>query len=156
MVAKVYRWLDVTGLLTRWNNRKEWVMDLDSFSRIGAVMMTEYERKLLMFLGFHAYLFSILSLVAWAEAQSHFGCKPPCPKAPEYSFLDGRKRDFTWHSKFFFMYPKERCKECRWLEPDCKKECFERLKKEGHTFIWNGGNPLSNPRFKLEEPHFHH
>lgn len=152
---KAYRWLDITGFLTRWNNRKEWIMDLDPYSRMGTVMITEFERKMIMFMAFHAYLFYIISMLAWWYAQTHFACKPPCPKPPEYPHLDGRKHDFTWHGKFYIIHPKERCKECRWLEPECKKKCFEKLKEEGHKFIINGGNPLSTPRQILESPHFH-
>lgn len=152
---KIYRYLDITGFLTRYNNRKEWILDLDPYTRLSTVMLTEYERKLMIFLKFHVYLLFVVCLYLWYHAQVHFTMKPPCPKPYAYSHLDGRKRDFTWHGRLFFLYPKMRCKDCRWLDVQCKKECFEKLKQEGHTFIINKGDPLSVPKTVLYPPHFH-
>lgn len=148
----VWRWLDVTGFLSRWTNRKQWVMDLDPYSRMGTIMITEFERKLLMFMGFNAYLFYIISMGAWWYAQNHFAAKPPCPKAPDYPHLDGRKKDFTWHGSFYFMEPKQRCKHCRWLDSECKRRCFDELQTQGHVFKLHGGKPLSAPRQIIESP----
>ncbi|VWU52169.1 conserved protein, unknown function [Hepatocystis sp. ex Piliocolobus tephrosceles] len=152
---KIYRYLDITGFLTRYNNRKEWILDLEPYSRLTTVMLTEYERKLIIFLKFHVYLLFVICMYLWYHAQIHFTIKPPCPKVPAYGHLDLRKRDFTWHGKLFFMYPKARCKDCRWLDIQCKKECFEKLKQEGHTFIINKGDPLSVPKTVLYPSHFH-
>lgn len=152
---KIYRYLDITGFLTRYNNRKEWILDLDPYTRLSTVMLTEYERKLMIFLKFHVYLLFVICLYLWYHAQVHFTMKPPCPKPYAYGHLDGRKRDFTWHGRLFFLYPKMRCKDCRWLDVQCKKECFEKLKQEGHTFIINKGDPLSVPKTVLYPPHFH-
>ncbi|GAW82435.1 hypothetical protein, conserved [Plasmodium gonderi] len=152
---KIYRYLDITGFLTRYNNRKEWILDLEPYSRLTTVMLTEYERKLMIFLKFHVYFLFVTCLYLWYHAQVHFTMKPPCPKPHAYGHLDGRKRDFTWHGKLFFMYPKARCKECRWLDVQCKKECFEKLKQEGHKFFINNGDPLSVPKTVLYPSHFH-
>ncbi|CRG94847.1 conserved Plasmodium protein, unknown function [Plasmodium gallinaceum] len=152
---KIYRYLDITGFLTRYNNRKEWILDLDPYTRLSTVMLTEYERKLMIFLKFHVYLLFGACVYLWYHAQIHFTMKPPCPKPYAYGHLDGRKRDFTWHGKLFFIYPKTRCKECRWLDVQCKKECFEKLKLEGHKFIINKGDPLSVPKTVLYPSHFH-
>ncbi|CRH01274.1 conserved Plasmodium protein, unknown function [Plasmodium relictum] len=152
---KIYRYLDITGFLTRYNNRKEWILDLDPYTRLSTVMLTEYERKLMIFLKFHVYLLFVICVYLWYHAQVHFTMKSPCPKPYAYGHLDGRKRDFTWHGKLFFIYPKTRCKECRWLDVQCKKECFEKLKQEGHKFIINKGDPLSVPKSVLYPSHFH-
>ncbi|CAD2111662.1 conserved Plasmodium protein, unknown function [Plasmodium vinckei] len=152
---KIYRYLDITGFLTRYNNRKEWILDLDPYTRLSTVMLTEYERKLIIFLKFHVYLLFVICMYLWYHAQVHFTMKPPCPKPYAYGHLDGRKRDFTWHGKLFFIYPKTRCKECRWLDIQCKKECFDKLKQEGHKFFINNGDPLSVPKTVLYPPHFH-
>ncbi|SBS86413.1 conserved Plasmodium protein, unknown function [Plasmodium ovale] len=152
---KIYRYLDITGFLTRYNNRKEWILDLDPYTRLSTVMLTEYERKLMIFLKFHVYLLFVVCVYLWYHAQVHFTMKPPCPKPYAYGHLDGRKRDFTWHGKLFFVYPKMRCKECRWLDIQCKKECFEKLKQEGHKFFINNGDPLSVPKTVLYPSHFH-
>ncbi|KJP86357.1 hypothetical protein AK88_03990 [Plasmodium fragile] len=152
---KLYRYLDITGFLTRYNCRKEWILDLEPYSRLTTVMLTEYERKLMIFLKFHVYFLFVTCLYLWYHAQVHFTMKPPCPKPYAYGHLDGRKRDFTWHGKLFFIYPKTRCKECRWLDVQCKKECFQKLKQEGHKFFINNGDPLSVPKTVLYPSHFH-
>ncbi|SBT80289.1 conserved Plasmodium protein, unknown function [Plasmodium malariae] len=152
---KIYRYLDISGFLTRYNNRKEWILDLDPYTRLSTVMLTEYERKLMIFLKFHVYLLFVACIYLWYHAQVHFTMKPPCPKPYDYGHLNGKKRDFTWHGKLFFIYPKTRCKECRWLDIQCKKECFEKLKQEGHKFFINNGDPLSVPKSVLYPSHFH-
>lgn len=151
----VYRWLDVTGFLTRWHSRKAWVLDLDPYSRLSSPLITEYERKMVMFVGLHAYFFFAVALYFTYKGHAHGAVKPPVPSNVDFPGLDGRKKDFTWHGRLFFMEPKERCKECRWLDLECKKNCFENLKAQGHKLILNHGNPLSVPREHLEPPHTH-
>ncbi|KAL8438951.1 hypothetical protein Efla_005086 [Eimeria flavescens] len=150
-----YRWLDVTGFLTRWHSRKAWVLDLDPYSRLATPLITEYERKMLMFMGLHAYLFFFVALYLAAKGHAHGAVKPPVPSSADFCGLDGRKKDFTWHGRLFFISPKERCKECRWLDLECKKACFDTLKAQGHKLWLNGGNPLSVPRETLHPPHSH-
>lgn len=151
----IYRWLDVTGFLTRWHSRKAWVLDLEPYSRLATPLITEYERKMVMFMGLHAYFFFAVALYFTYKGQSHGAVKPPVPSSADFPGVDGRKKDFTWHGRLFFIAPKERCKECRWLDLECKKNCFESLKAQGHTFILNNGNPLSAVREPLEPPHTH-
>ncbi|KAL8442855.1 hypothetical protein Emag_006211 [Eimeria magna] len=151
----LYRWLDVTGFFTRWHSRKAWVLDLDPYSRLATPLITEYERKMLMFMGLHAYLFFGVALYLAAKGHAHGAVKPPVPYSADFPGLDGRKKDFTWHGRLYFIAPKERCKECRWLDLECKKNCFESLKAQGHKLFLNGGNPLSVPRETLHPPHSH-
>lgn len=151
----IYRWLDVTGFLTRWHSRKAWVLDLDPYSRLATPLITEYERKMLMFMGLHAYFFFAVALYLTYKGQSHAGIKPPVPYGLDFPGCDGRKKDFTWHGRLAFISPKERCKECRWLDLECKRRCFDNLKAQGHRLILNNGNPLSYPREVLEAPHAH-
>ena len=152
----IYRWLDISGFLTRWHCRRSWLLDLDSYSRLCTPLITEYERKMLMFVGLHAYLFFFISLYLTYKAHAHGAVKPPVPFYADFPGLDGRKKDFTWHGRLFFISPKERCKECRWLDLECKKICFEGLKAQNYKLILNGGNPLSVQRAKLEPPHTSH
>ncbi|PHJ15856.1 hypothetical protein CSUI_010335 [Cystoisospora suis] len=152
---KCYRWLDITGFLTRWNNRKAWVLDQVPFNRQGTPLVTEYERKQEMFVTLNASILAIIaSYFAWTGIQ-HVNYKPPTPSYEGLPGVDGRKKDFTMTNRLWFIQPKERCKECRWLDLECKKECFTRLKAEGHKLFINGGEPLSIPRAKLEPPHSH-
>ncbi|OEH76423.1 uncharacterized protein LOC34619292 [Cyclospora cayetanensis] len=151
----VYRWLDVTGFLTRWNSRQAWILDLDPYSRLATPLITEYERKMIMFVGLHAYFFFGVALYLAYKGHAHGAVKPPVPSNADFVGLDGRKKDFTWHGRLFFISPKERCKECRWLDLECKKNCFEALKAQGHKLILNHGNPLSVPRGTLKPFHTH-
>ncbi|PFH37680.1 hypothetical protein BESB_000220 [Besnoitia besnoiti] len=152
---KIYRWLDITGFLTRWNNRKEWLLDIPAFGRQGTPLVTEFERKQEMFVSLNAFVISLFALYLGFQGMSHLSYKGPTPSYEGFPGVDGRKKDFTMMSRLWFIEPKERCKDCRWLDLECKKECFARLKAEGHKLYVNGGNPLSVPRAKLEPPHFH-
>lgn len=152
---KVYRWLDVTGVLTRWNNRKEWVLDLIPMNRLGSSTITEFERKQEIFVTLNAQILALIAIYLAYTGIQHVNVKPANPSYEGFPGVDGRKKDFTLTNRLFFMHPKERCKECRWLDLECKKECFTRLKAEGYKLIVNKGDPLSTPRTKLEPPHFH-
>ena len=46
-MLKVWRWLDVTGFMTKWHSRRAHILDIDPPQRVAWVMVTEYERKLL-------------------------------------------------------------------------------------------------------------
>lgn len=151
----MYRWLDVTGFFTRWHSRKAWVLELDPMSRLASPLVTEYERKMIMFMGFNAYLFAFIAFWMTWNAHSHLHSKPPLPSPEGQIGLDGRKKDFTWHGRLFFIEPKERCKECRWLDMECKKRCFQSLKESGHSLKLFGGHPLETPRKTLLPPHEH-
>merc|ERR1711924_183644 len=91
---KVGRWLDVMGFLTRWHCRRAWILDLDPPQRAATVMITEYERKLLLWLTWVNFLFMPFSLWYWYGQFTHLSTKPPIPLMPEYQYMNNRKRDF--------------------------------------------------------------
>ncbi|KAF8822523.1 hypothetical protein IE077_004544 [Cardiosporidium cionae] len=155
--AKIYRWADITGFLTRWNDRKAWILDLEPSNRLATTQITEHERKLSIFMVTNSLILFIFSIYFWIQAQFHFAVKPPCPQPPDLPYLNNLRNDFTWHSKIPpGIYPRDRCKECRWLDSNCKRLCFDRLKAEGHKFFIHGEKgPLSRSRFDLEPPHHH-
>merc|ERR1719399_244743 len=66
---KVWRWLDVCGFMTRWHCRRAWILDLDPPQRAATVMITEYERKLLLWLTWVNFLFMPFSLWYWHEQE---------------------------------------------------------------------------------------
>merc|ERR1719215_2240266 len=92
LVQKTWRWLDVCGFLTRWHSRRAWILDLDPPQRAATVMVTEYERKLLLWLTWVNFLFIPISLWFWFGQFTHLASKPPLPLMPEYQFVNGRKR----------------------------------------------------------------
>eukprot|EP00922_Rhytidocystis_sp_ex-Travisia-forbesii_P066748 GHVS01099125.1.p1 GENE.GHVS01099125.1~~GHVS01099125.1.p1 ORF type:complete len:282 (+),score=48.32 GHVS01099125.1:98-943(+) len=152
---KVYRWADVTGFFTRWNSRKAWIMYLDPYTRIGAVMMTEYERKLRMFLNINEVMMFSLSVWIWWYFMNHFNSHPPPPKLTQDGIyaehLGAHTNPFA---RLPLLQPRNRCYECRWLDLECKRRCFDKLRAEGHKFIIRQ-YPLTVPRFELEPPHHH-
>lgn len=134
---KTWRWLDVTGFYTKWHSRRAWILDLDPPHRAAAVIITEYERKLLMWLTWMNFAFIPVSVWYWYGQFTHLACKPPVPLMAEYQYVNGRKRDFAFHGGRWHD-----CKECRWLETECKKLCFDRLRHEGRE-IWGLRRPRS-------------
>eukprot|EP00922_Rhytidocystis_sp_ex-Travisia-forbesii_P029525 GHVS01043170.1.p1 GENE.GHVS01043170.1~~GHVS01043170.1.p1 ORF type:complete len:276 (+),score=60.36 GHVS01043170.1:113-940(+) len=153
---KAYRWADVSGFFTRWNSRKAWVMYLDPYTRISAIMMTEYERKLRMFININEVIMFSISIWIWWYFMNHFNAHAPPPKLTQ----DGLNAEHLGahlnpFSRLPFIQPRNRCYECRWLDLECKRRCFDKLRAEGHKFIIRQ-HPLSEPRFKLEDPHHHH
>mmetsp|Transcript_72742 Transcript_72742/g.155797 ORF Transcript_72742/g.155797 Transcript_72742/m.155797 type:complete len:183 (+) Transcript_72742:71-619(+) len=134
---KAWRWLDITGFLTKWHSRRAWILDLDPPSRAASVMMTEYERKLLLWLTWMNFFFLPISLWYWYGQFTHLSAKPPIPLMPEYQYMNGRKRDFSFHGGRWMD-----CKECRWLEFECKKMCHDRLREEGREVL-GGRRPRS-------------
>merc|ERR1719265_1458563 len=92
---KLHRWLDVTGFLTRWHSRRAWILDLDPPNRTSMIMVTEYERKLLLWLTWVNYLFIPISLWYWYGQFTHLSSKPPIPLMPEYMYMNNRKPDFA-------------------------------------------------------------
>eukprot|EP00928_Gymnodinium_smaydae_P040569 TRINITY_DN274_c0_g1_i7.p1 TRINITY_DN274_c0_g1~~TRINITY_DN274_c0_g1_i7.p1 ORF type:complete len:182 (-),score=24.01 TRINITY_DN274_c0_g1_i7:149-694(-) len=135
-VQKTWRWLDVMGWLTRWHSRRAWILDADPPQRASLALVTEYERKLLLWLTWVNFFFLPISLWYWWGQFTHLASKPPCPLMPEYQYMNGRKRDFSFHGGRW-----NDCKECRWLEFECKKMCHDRLREEGRE-VWG----LSRPR----------
>merc|ERR1711957_504192 len=77
----------------------------DPPSRAAAVMMGEYERKLLLWLTWMNIFFFPISLWYWYGQFTHLSSKPPIPLMPEYQYMNGRKpqtsrpsdRSLSWH-----------------------------------------------------------
>merc|ERR1712227_231422 len=109
--------------------------DLDPPARAATVMMTEYERKLILWLAMVNWIFMPFSLWYWYGQFTHLASKPPIPLMPEYVYMNGRKRDFSIHGGRW-----NDCKECRWLEFECKKMCHDRLRAEGRE-VWGLRRP---------------
>merc|ERR1719410_3318466 len=86
---KAWRWLDITGFLTKWHSRRAWILELDPPSRAASMMMTEYERKLLLWLTFMQFFFFPISLWYWFGQFTHLSAKPPIPLMPEYVYMNG-------------------------------------------------------------------
>eukprot|EP00921_Rhytidocystis_pertsovi_P014149 GHVQ01023054.1.p1 GENE.GHVQ01023054.1~~GHVQ01023054.1.p1 ORF type:complete len:255 (+),score=19.11 GHVQ01023054.1:78-842(+) len=152
---KAYRWLDIFGFLTRWNNRKAWVMYLDPKTRVGAVMLTEFERKLRMFLNINEVIIFSLGCWIWWYLMNHFNAHPPTPRTTEDGiYAEHKGSHVNPFSRLPGIQPFNRCFDCRWLDFECKRRCFDTLKAEGHTFrVWK--DPLTVPREELEPPHHH-
>merc|ERR1719229_349826 len=125
-----WRWLDITGFFTKWHSRRAWILDLDPPSRAAACMMTEYERKLLLWLTFVNFCFFPFSLWYWYGQFTHLSAKPPIPLMPEYQYNNNRKVDFGFHGGRW-----KDCRECRWLEFECKKLCHDRLREQGRVIL---------------------
>lgn len=123
---KIYRWMDICGVLTKYHSRRAWILDLDPPQRTSSVLVTEYERKLLVAMVALNFFFLPWSFWYWYGQFTHLATKPPVPLPPEMPYLNARKREFTWHGGQW-----NTCKECRWLEFECKKECFDKLNHYG-------------------------
>merc|ERR1719428_1401440 len=135
LTQKTWRWMDVLGFFTRWHSRRAWILDVDPSHRASMVLVTEYERKLILWLTWVNFFFVPISLWFWWGQFTHLSSKPPLPLMPEYSFLNGRKRDFIGHGGRW-----NDCKECRWLEFECKKLCHDRLRAQGRE-VWGLRRP---------------
>jgi len=142
---KALRWADVLGSLTKWHSRKAWILDLDPLDRGMAFLLTEYERKLIIYSCWANMIMFPVCMWYWYGQFTHLATKPPCPIGDDSPIVNNRKSDFGWHGKFPPGYRPEqslpRCAECRWLEFECKKQCQDRLKERGIE-IWG----LSKPR----------
>ena len=125
---KFLRWIDLTGFLTRYHSRREWLLDLDPLDRIGALRVTEYERKFkLMRTGIAWMIWPIVIYLALGEL-SHLNSPVPLPVQLEFSFVNNSRREYTvTHPIAFWKW----CSHCRPLENDCKKECFDRIRAAG-------------------------
>lgn len=152
---RLYRYADLTGFLTRWNSRKAWIMYLDPFNRLQSIMITEYERKLKMFLNLNEVLMFSLSFWIWWSFMNHFNSHPPPPRTTQDGInAEHKGSHLNPFSRLPGIQPKNRCYECRWLDLECKRKCFDKLRKEGHKFRISQ-YPLTVPRYQLEDPHHH-
>ncbi|XP_953077.1 uncharacterized protein TA08305 [Theileria annulata] len=142
-----YRYLDIGGLLTIVNSRKAHLLRVPPEGRISLMLLTEFERKQGIFINFFFSFLLTYICFCYIRHKIHIYDRRPSPDTPIYEFTNNRTRDFTWHGSFPFQYPKGRCKECRWLELECKKRCYDDLLRQGHKFIIH--NPMQIPRRTL-------
>jgi hypothetical protein len=127
---KTLRWLDITGFLTRFHSRREWIVDLDPVDRIQALRMTEYERKFkLLRTGISWAIWPIIIYLVLGEL-SHLNGPVPLPVQLEFGFVNNQRREFQGTRPMAFY---RRCQHCRPLEQDCKKECFDRIRAAGYS-----------------------
>ena len=120
----VARWLDVSGFLTRYHSRKAWILDQDPVHRAHAGMLTEFERKGLIVMQAACLIFYPFGLWYWWGQWTHMQHKPPGPLPIQSPVTDNRKVPFNWHNQ-------GQCNECRWLELECRKMCYDRMREEG-------------------------
>ncbi|GFE54492.1 hypothetical protein BaOVIS_018960 [Babesia ovis] len=144
---RVYRYLDIGGTLTMLNSRKYHILRAPAESRKGLMLCTELERKQLIVMNVFITGLVVYVVYLFVQHKLHVRDKPPNVEAITHESQDNRLKDFTWHGSMFFQYPKGRCKECRWLELECKKRCYDKLLKEGHKFIIH--EPMQKPRSRL-------
>lgn len=126
---KVLRWMDITGFLSRYHSRREWLLDMDPLDRIGALRTTEYERKFkLLRTGVSFLIWPIVLYLVLGEL-SHLNSPTPMPVQLEFSFVNNARRESQLGRTTAFY---KRCSHCRPLEQDCKKECFDRIRAAGY------------------------
>ena len=77
--------------------------------------------------------------------------KPPIPLSPEYQYMNGRKRDFSFHGGRW-----NECKECRWCAPHCRTYESRFGSRLWTSTVWHPGGILAQllglppmPRFLL-------
>ncbi|CAD7949193.1 unnamed protein product [Amoebophrya sp. A120] len=131
---KAMRWLDIFGTHTRYWNRRAWVMDLHPNDRVWAHMWTEYDRKVGFFM-FGMWTFNMS--VAWLYLQNnvqenHRVMSAPFPLPYAYG-AEMEPRD-NWISAADDVFYSQ-CKDCRNMDWQCKRICFDRLRDMGYP-IW--------------------
>lgn len=125
---KAYRWLDCFGWFTRWHCRKAWMLDLEPTDRVNGHFVTEYERYLIYWVTGMGTLFMPFCIWHFWGQYSHIHHKPPNPLMLQLSYLNNRKTDFHWHGGMYQL-----CRDCRPLEFECKKECYDILRSKGFS-----------------------
>nr|BAN64610.1 conserved hypothetical protein [Babesia bovis] len=144
---RLYRYMDIGGTFSMFNSRKYHILRTPAESRKGLMLCTELERKQLIVMDAMIAWMLVYVLYLFVQHKRHVYDKPPNVEVVHHEFSGNRTKDFTWHGSMFFQYPKGRCKECRWLELECKKACYDKLLKEGHKFIIH--EPMQKPRSRL-------
>ncbi|KAK2198368.1 hypothetical protein BdWA1_001380 [Babesia duncani] len=144
---RIYRYLDIGGFMSMINSRKIHILRTPPEGRLGLMCSTELERKQSLIMKAVCSIMLFYLCVRFVEHKRHIFDRQPSPGVPVYDFTHHRSKDFTWHGSLPFQYPKKRCKECRWLELECKKRCYDRLLQEGHEFMLS--TPMQIPRRKL-------
>ncbi|CDR95006.1 hypothetical protein, conserved [Babesia bigemina] len=144
---RIYRYMDIGGTLSMLNSRKFHILRSPAECRKSIMMLTELERKQGIFMNTVISGLMLYVLYYFVQHKRHVYDKPPNVEVVPREFNNNRLKDFTWHGSFFLQYPKGRCKECRWLELECKKRCYDKLLQEGHKFILH--EPMQLPRSRL-------
>ncbi|AFZ81494.1 hypothetical protein BEWA_009060 [Theileria equi strain WA] len=146
-LGKIYRYLDITGALTKFNSRKMHLLRSRPLTRSYMTYLTENERKMGLVMEWVLCFLVLLCIVQviWETREHHD--RPYVIAGKGYEFTGAGPVELRWHGSFPLQYPKGRCKECEFFEFECKKRCFDALIKQGHTFIM--GDPYQIPRRKL-------
>merc|ERR1719454_1539017 len=84
--------------MTRWHSRRAYILDIDPPQRAAWVMVSEYERKLLLWLTWVNFFFIPISLWYWYGQFTHLSsntsnsidARVPVPEQPEARFLMAR------------------------------------------------------------------
>ncbi|CAD7961795.1 unnamed protein product [Amoebophrya sp. A25] len=131
---KFARWADIFGTWTRFYSRRAWVMDLHPNDRVWAHMWTEYDRKVGFFM-FGMWTFNMS--VAWLYLQNnvqenHRVMKSPFPLPYAYG-PETQNRD-NWMTIADDVHYSQ-CKDCRNMDWQCKRICFDRLRDMGYP-VW--------------------
>merc|ERR1712056_7177 len=96
-------------------------------------MITEFERRTGMWLVAMTMCMLPFTQWLWWHTMMHLYAKAPCPQLPLYGCIDNRKQDYTWAAMDYTQA--SQCKDCRWLEYECKKICYDKLRDLGYQ-IW--------------------
>jgi len=124
------RWLDVFGLLTRFFNRKVWVLEMEPVARAKAVMVTEFERKFALYLWGSTIIFGVFTFWhVWGEL-NHLHVRPPSPQLHAAENFGHLNVMFDWLCTDDVV--RSQCNHCRWIEADCKKMCYDKLRDLGY------------------------
>ncbi|EAN31765.1 putative integral membrane protein [Theileria parva strain Muguga] len=147
LLDKLYRYMDIGGFFTMLNSRKVHLLRTPAEGRPSLMCFTEFERKQSLIMKAVLSLLLYYVYYCYVRHKLHIYDRHPSPELPTFEFTNNRTKDFTWHGSLPFQYPKGRCKECRWLELECKKRCYDDLLQQGHQFILQ--NPMQIPRRQL-------
>eukprot|EP00916_Digyalum_oweni_P001241 GHVL01002413.1.p1 GENE.GHVL01002413.1~~GHVL01002413.1.p1 ORF type:complete len:181 (-),score=34.49 GHVL01002413.1:108-650(-) len=139
---KIYRWIDFSGYLTRYNCRKTHVMHKPPHFRSAHLHETEWERKM-------REIMLMVTWVTWppllfgaAYTFHHLLHRNPMPEIPpEVAYMENRKQDFFFHP-ILDLGSEGRCGECRLLDTACRRLCFDRLREEGIMDAWGYSRPF--------------
>mmetsp|Transcript_6285 Transcript_6285/g.12435 ORF Transcript_6285/g.12435 Transcript_6285/m.12435 type:complete len:216 (-) Transcript_6285:833-1480(-) len=155
---KFYRWLDVTGFVSRYYNRKLWVLDRDPRNRVACHMFTEVERKWDWFKNAMVWFMAPWPAYACFYMMSHCFSKPPAPTSSIAYFFPvtmdkwGENYDQTYWSPSRMSGwwtcwggKMRHCKQCPLLDFQCKRECIDDLRQKGY-WMWSYGPQLNAPR----------
>lgn len=144
---RLYRYMDIGGFFSMLNSRKFHILRMPAESRKSIMLSTELERKQNLVMNAIISALCFYLLYNFVAHKRHVYDKPPNVETAVHEFTNNRLKDFTWHGSMPLQYPKGRCKECRWLELECKKRCYDKLLQEGHKFIIH--EPMQKPRSRL-------